>query len=142
MSGKNRTRKIDNKRMVISILKKMELPDDVLQLVRAYAKPWFTHYKEYQLALQLLGVDSLPTLKELLEHHPEQVKPALQTYEKAHNNYMQAKTQYELYAPWAMGSIRTEYIMTKCELLDAHDEFLKILFPYYPMTSCYYRVRL
>jgi hypothetical protein len=128
--------------MLISILKKMELPDDVLQIVRAYAKPRFTHYKEYQLALQLLGVESLPCLKEHLMLHPEQVMPAIQTYEKAHLNYVQAKEEFLLYEPWAMGSKRTDYIMTKCELLDAHDEFLKILFPCYPMTRCTYHVRL
>jgi hypothetical protein len=120
----------------------MELPDDVLQLVRAYSKPWFTNYKEYNLALQLLGVDTLPILKEMLIVQPNQIIPILLVYEKAHKQYVIARDEYKLYDPWAIGSKRTEYIMTKCELLDAHDVFLKTLFPLYPMTRNTYRVRL
>jgi len=34
---------------------KMELPDDVLAIIRAYAKPRFKYFREYNKAVQALG---------------------------------------------------------------------------------------
>jgi len=58
----------------------MELPDDVLAIVRAYSKPTFEHYQAYNHALKVLGKKQWPKLKEKLQEKPEVVLPALHCY--------------------------------------------------------------
>lgn len=58
----------------------MELPDDVLGLVRAYAKPRFKYFKEYNYAMRMLGVKQWVVLKENMYTNPEKVLPALGIY--------------------------------------------------------------
>jgi len=58
----------------------MELPDDVLAIVRAYSKPIFEHYHAYNYALKVLGKKQWPKLKEKLQEEPEVVIPALNYY--------------------------------------------------------------
>jgi len=48
----------------------MELPDDVLTLIREYAKPVFQHFREYNYALKVLGRKKWPMLKYKLEIEP------------------------------------------------------------------------
>ena len=72
----------------------MELPDDVLEIVRAYAKPWFTYFREYNRTLQIMGVKSLPKLKACLETDPERILPALHVYEVAHLEFENTLQQF------------------------------------------------
>jgi len=58
----------------------MELPDDVLALVREYSRPWFTYFKEYNHALKVLGKKKWIVLLTKLQTEPEHVLPALHTY--------------------------------------------------------------
>jgi len=58
----------------------MELPEDVLSVVRAYSKPLFGYYKEYNHALTVLGKKKWPKLKEKLQTEPEVILPALSIY--------------------------------------------------------------
>ena len=44
----------------------MELPEDVLAIVRAYAKPRFTYFREYNEILKVLGKKEWPALKKKL----------------------------------------------------------------------------
>ena len=116
----------------------MELPEDVLQLVREFSKPCFPHYKEYKLALRLLGVESCPRLKQMLTFHTEIIIPFILVYEKARLDYEIARDQYNIYyhliGGWAVGSIRNNYLMKKQDLKNAHHTFLENLFPFYPMS--------
>lgn len=61
----------------------MELPEDVLSIIRAYAKPRFTYFREYNKTLNILGKAHWPRLKEKLETEPEYVLPALIAYQMA-----------------------------------------------------------
>ena len=110
----------------------MELPDDVLEIVRAYSKPLFQHYKEYNLVLRLLGVESCPRLKQMLTFHTDFILPFILVYEKARLDYEIARDQYNLYYPWVMCFKRTDYLMKKQDLINAHHTFLENLFPFYP----------
>ena len=58
----------------------MELPEDVLSIVRAYSRPLFTYHKEYHHALKVLGKKQWLKLKEKLHEEPSVVLPALHTY--------------------------------------------------------------
>lgn len=58
----------------------MELPEDVLLIVRAYSKPVFEHYHAYNHALNVLGKKQWTKLKEKLQEEPEVVLPALHYY--------------------------------------------------------------
>ena len=61
----------------------MELPEDVLAIVRAYAKPRFTYFREYNKTLHILGKAEWPQLKEKLKSEPATILPALLAYQMA-----------------------------------------------------------
>ena len=62
----------------------MELPDDVLGIVRDYSRPVFKHYQVYNHAVKVLGIyGGWLTLKEKLEAETEGVIPALLAYQNA-----------------------------------------------------------
>lgn len=62
----------------------MELPDDVLGIVRAYSRPAFKHYQVYNKAVKVLGIyGGWSTLKEKLEAETEGLIPALLVYQNA-----------------------------------------------------------
>jgi len=58
----------------------MELPEDVLTLVREYAKPVFRFVKEYNHVLKVLGKKKWTILKEGLRTDPDKVLPFLHNY--------------------------------------------------------------
>jgi hypothetical protein len=61
----------------------MELPDDVLAIVRDYSRPVFKHYQLYNNAVKVLGVYDRSALKEKLEAETEGLIPTLLTYQNA-----------------------------------------------------------
>lgn len=61
----------------------MELPEDVLRLIREYAKPWFKYYREYQVVLKSYDLRSWKELRECLIHSPEWVLPSIREHEDA-----------------------------------------------------------
>jgi hypothetical protein len=58
----------------------MELPEDVLRIIREYAKPRFTYFREYNRAVQVLGKDKWHPLKEKLQSHGDKIRPILIPY--------------------------------------------------------------
>jgi hypothetical protein len=62
---------------------RMELPDDVLCLIREYAKPWFKYHARYKRFLVSMGLSSFPELRHCLHTHPEQILPTLVYFEMA-----------------------------------------------------------
>ncbi len=78
----------------------MELPDDVLQLVREYAKPWFKHHAIYKLILVNTGLYSFPELRHCLHCIPDQILPTLVKFEKAHAEYLVSLKNFVCEEPW------------------------------------------
>jgi hypothetical protein len=58
----------------------MELPEDVLTIVRAYAKPRFKYFREYNHAVQVLGEKKCHALKDKLPTNGEKIVPILIPY--------------------------------------------------------------
>lgn len=77
----------------ISILERMELPEDVLTIVRAFSRPIFKHFKEYNHAMRVMGMKNWKKLKEKLHEEPEHVLPALFIYQDA---FVKKKEVYAL----------------------------------------------
>ena len=67
---------------------KMELPEDVLQLVRAYAKPRFVYFREYKRALSILKLrlwsDTRMKLKTAFRFHFETFLQLFLVLERTH----------------------------------------------------------
>lgn len=61
----------------------MELPDDVLSIVRDYSRPVFKHYQLYNKAVKVLCVYDRWALKEKLEVDTEGLIPTLLAYMNA-----------------------------------------------------------
>jgi len=70
----------------------MELPEDVLTIVRAYAKPRFVHFREYNGIAKLLGRE-WPALKEKLQTDPEPILPAVLSYQSALSSQIKFKRE-------------------------------------------------
>ena len=68
----------------------MELPEDVLAIVRAYSKPVFKYYKEYNRTLKLNYLDEWTTLKEKIN---EEIIPHLMAYQRAMEEWRLALRQ-------------------------------------------------
>lgn len=71
---------------------KMELPEDVLTIVRAYAKPRFTYFQEYNRITKLLGRE-WPALKEKLQTDPEPILQAVLSYQCALSSQIKFKQE-------------------------------------------------
>ena len=68
----------------------MELPDDVLQLIRAYSCPRFKYFREYNSMLRLCAFQEWTALRDALQMKPESVIPSLRAHEKAQTVWLQA----------------------------------------------------
>jgi hypothetical protein len=73
----------------------MELPEDVLTIVRAYAKPRFKYFREYNGITKLLGRE-WPALKEKLQTDPEPILPALLAYQYALSSQIKYRQEMEV----------------------------------------------
>ena len=96
----------------------MELPDDVLQIVRAYAKPWFKHHALYKRTLKNMSLLSFWGLRTCLRDYPEQILPSLEMFEKATAEYLVVLDEY-LSETDPLSDVRTYYekriTLTHCE---------------------------
>lgn len=73
----------------------MELPDDVLAIVRDYSRPVFKQYQVYNKALKVLGVyGGWDTLKEKLQADTEGLIPALLVYQNSFLERKKAEKEY------------------------------------------------
>ena len=72
----------------------MELPDDVLQLIREYAKPWFKYHNIYKRTLKIMGLEYCPYLRICLYNYPDQILPVLVELEKAYSDLLIMIDQY------------------------------------------------
>jgi len=68
----------------------MELPDDVLRLVREFAKPCFKYFREYKSTLRLCGFKEWTELRQALLVNPEKVLHAIRSHEKTQRVWLQA----------------------------------------------------
>ncbi len=98
----NRYRKIEPNKLTtnkVSSWTKMELPDDVLQLIREYAKPWFKHHALYKLILVNTGRYSFLELRNCLQCIPDQILPTLVKFQAIHAEFVVARDNY-VEEPW------------------------------------------
>jgi len=104
----------------------MEFPDDVLQHIRAYAKPWFKHYKLYKTVLALMGRNSFPELRTCLVYHLERILPILNEFIQAHMESMAAR---DAYLPPDSKIVvyrnQMEYYMSRRNLHACHDKVVR-----------------
>ena len=72
------------------IYQPMELPDDVLQLIREYSRPRFKYFREYKSALRLCAFQEWKSLLHALQMNPEKVLSCIQEHEKTQTIWLQA----------------------------------------------------
>jgi hypothetical protein len=76
----------------------MELPDDVLAIIRDYSKPRFKYFREYNLVIKRLGKEvKFPQLKEKIEINGDQIVPILMQYTEAFLNTKRLKQKLKDY---------------------------------------------
>jgi len=104
----------------------MEFPDDVLQLIREYAKPWFTHYQLYKHVLALMGRTSFPELRTCLVYHPERILPVLDDFIQAHADSVAARHAYiPPHSTIVVYRNQMDYYMSRRYLNASHDKVVR-----------------
>ena len=73
----------------------MELPDDVLQIIRAYAKPRFKYFREYNNARKRFRLIYFPNIKPCLCKNPERILPVLKRLEYWDEAYLYLSNDFQ-----------------------------------------------
>ena len=81
--GKSRNESGKLNQCYILLFNKMELPPDILAIIREYTRPCFKYFREYKSMLRLCAFDEWTALREALKFNPEKVLPSLRAHEKA-----------------------------------------------------------
>ena len=71
----------------------MELPDDVLRLIREYSRPCFKYFQEYNRMLDMCGFHEWTALREALQLYPYKVLPYIRDHHKAFTPWLHAYLQ-------------------------------------------------
>ena len=98
----------------------MELPPELVQLIREYSQPCFKYFREYNRIMRLTTMDEWKELKKALRERPEQVLPHLLSYEKAQIEWLKvAGRPPTLYAKkyWFCGYKFTPEQWYTCKLM-------------------------
>jgi len=99
----------------------MELPDDILSIIREYAKPFFKYFREYKRILIKMSLPSFPELRNCLYGIPDQILPTLVEFEKVHAEYLVALDDYVGDEPWTC-SKQMEYYSKRRIVCDTQRE--------------------
>jgi len=106
----------------------MELPDDVLQLIREYSRPRFKYFREYNRTLQIMGVKSLPKLKACLLSDPERILTALHVYDVAHLEFEDTLQQFLYHTKTSINySKQMDVFRTRHDLCEAGRNILTLI---------------
>jgi hypothetical protein len=73
----------------------MELPDDVLEIVREYARPLFKYFREYNSARKRFRLLYFPDIKSCLRKTPERILPALKSLEYWDEEYIRLSKDFQ-----------------------------------------------
>ena len=77
--------------------RKMELPEDVLGLVREFSRPVFKHFQVYNQALKIFGKEKWPALQKKLQCNPEAVLPTFLSYQEVYLNRKETMKQISMH---------------------------------------------
>jgi hypothetical protein len=78
----------------------MELPPEILSMIREYSRPCFKYFREYQKVLRLLQISCWPELKTSLEKTPLSIYRMLDVFVQAH--FDRKKIDRDLYDHYRM----------------------------------------
>jgi hypothetical protein len=72
----------------------MELPEEIVSIIREYSKPRFKYFREYKRVLEIKGVSDWPALREACgkAYHNSEVLQAMLAFERAAYLFEQVKT--------------------------------------------------
>lgn len=73
----------------------MEFPPEILEIIRAYSRPYYKYYREYKRILRLCKLRVWPPLREALQTKPR-VLTALRRYEKTQIAWLKMCQKYPL----------------------------------------------
>jgi hypothetical protein len=104
----------------------MELPQDVLQIVREFSKPVFKHFRVYNQALNVLGRSDWTELKETLQTD-ERVVPEILAYLDAFLSKQEAQRQLDEYCRQNSIDLFVESPMNQ----ESRDIYTKLYYTYW-----------
>jgi len=106
----------------------MELPYDILQLIREFSKPCFKYFREYNRTLLYIGVRSCLELRIYLQYKPERILPLLITIENAHAEFLVVQDDYIREGdPWIIYSKQMEFYSKKENLRESKRKIKRFL---------------
>lgn len=112
----------------------MELPEDVLGLVRAFSKPRFKHFRVYNQALKVFGKEKWPALQKKLESSPEEILPTFLSYQEVYLNRKETMNQIYMHR-----EIIPKGILHRSRLYDESVRLSDLVWQYRRLEDQYYR---
>jgi hypothetical protein len=74
----------------------MELPEEIVSIIREYSRPRFKYFREYKRILKLKYLSDWPSLHQVLLRRPEEVVPAMLAFETASLVFEPLRNRYNL----------------------------------------------
>lgn len=108
-----------------SIVYKMELPEDVLEIVRDYSKPLFKNFRVYNQAMKVLGRTHWIELKQILQQ--DEAVPETLAYLDAFLSKQEAQQQLDEYCKENNIDLFVEGPMHQ----DTRDVYTKLYYAYW-----------
>jgi hypothetical protein len=73
----------------------MEFPHDVLSIIRAYSRPRFKYFREYNSARKRFRLLYFPNIKPCLYKNPERILPSLKRLEYWDEEYIRLSKDFQ-----------------------------------------------
>ena len=108
----------------------MELPEDILAMIREYARPCFKYFREYHNARKRFRLIYFPDIKPCLRKNPERILPILKRLEYWDEEYIRLskdfQTRYWEYTDSEVALKRKSLSAVLDELLYVREEVCRI----------------
>ena len=108
----------------------MELPEDVLQIVRDFSRPAFKHFRVYNKALKILGRSDWTELKDILQKD-DHVIPEILAYLDAFLSKQEAQQQLDEYCTQNNIDLFVESPMNQ----ETRDVYTRLYYAYWEKRS-------
>ena len=107
----------------------MELPPELVAVIREYSRPHFKYFREYNRVLRLMNLDQWLVLREGLRKSPEQVLAVLLRFEETMIEFTYVQEFKEDTDPetWYETEIELDFYEKRCRMLNAKEDLLYTL---------------
>ena len=97
----------------------MELPPEIVSIIREYSLPCFKYFREYKRILCLKGLTEWPALQESLQKNPDAILPVMLAFETASRVFEPVRSFLEEVDPeeWFHAELELDFYHKQTDLM-------------------------